>query len=93
MRIAVARHRGECTEPKIAKIPGSTPNARLRARIEMAIRVFSPGLDLVLAVGDRVSRLLEREDPDYVPARMPYHGESAPRGLRAREEGKSPSRH
>lgn len=59
----------------------------------MAIRVFSPVLDLVLALGDRVSRVLEPDDPEYVPARMPYQGESAPRGLRPREERKAPSRH
>jgi hypothetical protein len=35
----------------------------------------------MLAVGDRVSRLLEPDDPDYAPARMAHAGESAPRGL------------
>jgi hypothetical protein len=60
----------------------TTPNPRLRRRIETLIRLASPGLDLMLAVADRVSRVLERDDPDYVPARMHYEGESAPRGLR-----------
>ncbi len=60
---------------------GATPNPVLRARFETALRIFSPVLDLLLAVGDRVSRLLEPDDPDYVPARMPYDGETAPRGL------------
>jgi hypothetical protein len=63
---------------------GSKPNAALTRRIETAIRIVSPLLDLVLVVGDRVSRLLERDDPNYVPARMPYEGETAPRGLRPR---------
>jgi hypothetical protein len=63
---------------------GSKPNPALTRRIETAIRIVSPLLDLVLAVGDRFSRLLEREDPNYVPARMPYEGETAPRGLRPR---------
>lgn len=58
------------------------PNATLRRRIETAIRIAAPLLDLVILVGDRVSRLLEREDPEYVPARMQRVGESAPRGLR-----------
>jgi hypothetical protein len=62
----------------------SRTNPALRARIETMIRIASPLLDLVLVVGDRVSRVLERDDPDYVPARMPYEGEAAPRGLRAR---------
>lgn len=47
----------------------------------MMIRVISPLLDLILVVGDRVSRVLEPEDPHYVPARMPSDGESVPRGL------------
>jgi hypothetical protein len=63
---------------------GSTPNAALTRRIETAIWIVSPLLDLVLVVGDRVARLLERDDPNYVPARMPYEGETAPRGLRPR---------
>jgi hypothetical protein len=65
-------------------MPAGTPNAALRGRIEMAIRLASPMLDLVLAVGDRVSRLLEPDDPTYVPVRMRSDGESAPRGLRRR---------
>jgi len=60
----------------------SAPNPRLRRRIELAIRLASPVLDLTLAVGERLSRLLEHEDPDYVPARLPLDGESAPRSLR-----------
>ncbi|MDQ6608052.1 MAG: hypothetical protein M3Z06_16090 [Actinomycetota bacterium] len=62
-------------------MPASTPNAALRGRIELAIRLAAPVLDLVLAVGDRVSRLITRDDPTYVPARMQSEGESAPRGL------------
>jgi hypothetical protein len=54
----------------------------LRARVETMIRVLAPFLDLVLAVGERVSRVLEPDDPEHVPARMRYEGESAPRGLR-----------
>jgi hypothetical protein len=65
-------------------MPASTFNVALRGRIETVIRILSPLLDLVLAIGDRLSRVLEPEDPDYVPARMPSEGESAPRGLRPR---------
>jgi hypothetical protein len=61
---------------------GSPPNPQLRRRIETMIRLVSPALDLMLAAGDRVSRLLGRDDPDYVPTRMAHEGESAPRGLR-----------
>ena len=53
-------------------------------RVETLIRVLAPFLDAVLFVGDRVSRLLERDDPDYVAPRMAHRGESAPRGLRGR---------
>jgi hypothetical protein len=63
-------------------VSGRAPNARLQRRIETVIRILAPMLDAMLLVGDRVSRLLERDDPDYVLARMPHEGESAPRGLR-----------
>jgi hypothetical protein len=66
---------------------GSTTSPVLRARIETMIRIASPLLDLILLVGDRVSRVLEADDPTYVPARMPHDGESAPRGLRPRTSG------
>jgi hypothetical protein len=62
-------------------VSGAPPNARLGRRIEYVIRVLAPMLDLMLLVGDRVWRALEHDDPDYVLARMPHEGESAPRGL------------
>jgi hypothetical protein len=62
----------------------STPNAVLRRRIEAAIRLFEAPLNVLLAVGDRVSYVLAPRDPECLPARMPHEGESAPRGLRAR---------
>lgn len=62
-------------------MPASTPNAAMVRRIEMGIRLAAPVLDLVLAVGDRVSRMISRDDPAYVPARMQSEGETAPRGL------------
>jgi hypothetical protein len=68
-------------------MPSQAPNAALRARVETLIRTFAPLLDLVLAVGDRVSRVLDPGDPDYVPARLTYEGESAPRGLRNMPRG------
>jgi hypothetical protein len=63
-------------------VPASVPNLKLRRRIEFGIRVVAPLLDLMLVISDRVSRVLEPDDPDYVPARMAREGESAPRGLR-----------
>jgi hypothetical protein len=50
--------------------------------VETFIRIVSPPLDVLLAVGDRVARVLSPSDPDYVPARIAPDGESAPRGLR-----------
>jgi hypothetical protein len=38
-----------------------------RRRIEAALRVAAPFLDLVLLAGDRVSRLVERQDPEQLP--------------------------
>jgi hypothetical protein len=54
------------------------------SRAEALIRVMAPVLDAVLFVGDRLSRVLSRDDPDFVPARMAREGEVAPRGLRHR---------
>jgi len=38
-------------------------------RLETAISAAAPLFDLVLAVGERVSRLLEPEDYEYYPVR------------------------
>ena len=74
-----------CIARKLGEMPDPGPNLVLRRRIETAIKLFAPALDLLLAAADRISRVLEREDPDYRLARMGYDGESAPRGLRPRD--------
>jgi hypothetical protein len=43
---------------------------RTRQRIEGLIRVMSPALDVVLAVGERISRIVEPEDVEYYPPRV-----------------------
>ena len=43
---------------------------RTRRRVESVIRLMAPALDVVLAVGDRVSRIVERDDPEYSPPRV-----------------------
>jgi hypothetical protein len=43
---------------------------RTRRRVEGAIRLMSPLFDMVLAAGERLSRVVEREDPDYYPPRV-----------------------
>jgi hypothetical protein len=49
---------------------------RTRQRIEGLIRLAAPGLDLVLAVGERISKIVEPEDTEYYPPRVTR--ESAP---------------
>jgi hypothetical protein len=52
-------------------MPPPTPGqVRTRERIESVIRLAAPALDLVLAVGDRVSRIVEPQDVEYYPPRV-----------------------
>jgi hypothetical protein len=48
----------------------SPEQRRTRERVERLIRLASPALDLVLAMGDRVSRFVEPEDVEYYPPRV-----------------------
>jgi hypothetical protein len=41
-----------------------------RRRVETLIRLMAPALDVVLAVGERISRVVERDDPEYYPPRV-----------------------
>lgn len=42
-----------------------------RGRIESGLRLVAPALDLVLAAGDRLSRAVDREEPDLLmPGRL-----------------------
>lgn len=50
-------------------VPLTPSQLRTRERVEGLIRLAAPALDLVLAVGDRVSRLVEPEDVEYYPPR------------------------
>jgi len=43
----------------------------VRERIEQVIATVSPLLDLVLAVGERISRIAEPVDYEYYPVRDP----------------------
>ena len=48
-----------------------TPDQRRRReRIETLIRLMAPGLNLVLAAGERLSRIVEPEDYEYYPPRV-----------------------
>jgi hypothetical protein len=56
-----------------------TPDqVRTRRRVEGVIRLMAPALDLVLAFGDRVSRIVEREDVEYYPPRVTRGSETTP---------------
>jgi hypothetical protein len=48
---------------------------RIRGRIETLIALAAPALDLLLAAGERVSRIAEPEDTGYYPVRA--RGEDA----------------
>ena len=50
--------------------PLSPDQLRTRRRIESLIRLMTPALDALLAVGDRVSRIVEPDDVDYYPPRV-----------------------
>jgi hypothetical protein len=44
-----------------------------RGRIEAGIRIVAPALDLVLAVGDRLSRTVDRDEPELLmPGRLSH---------------------
>jgi hypothetical protein len=49
-----------------------------RDRVEAAIRLMEPALDLVLLVGDRVSRMVDPND-DWEPPARPNAGRRTPR--------------
>jgi hypothetical protein len=49
-------------------MPSTPQQLRTRARFEALIGLGAPILDLVLAAGERVSRIVGRED-DYIPIR------------------------
>jgi hypothetical protein len=51
---------------------------RTRRRVESVIRVIAPALDLVLAAGDRISRVVEPEDVEYYPPRVTRGAETTP---------------
>jgi hypothetical protein len=50
--------------------PLTPDQLRTRQRVEGLIRLAAPALDLVLAVGERVSRIAERGDTEFYPPRV-----------------------
>jgi hypothetical protein len=51
-------------------VPLTPEQLRTRDRVESLIRLMTPGLNLVLAAGDRLSRLVEPVDHEYYPPRQ-----------------------
>ena len=49
--------------------PMTPDQLRRREQVEGVIRLMAPALNLVLAVGERMSRIVEPEDSEYYPPR------------------------
>ena len=49
--------------------PLTPDQRRTRERVETVIGLAAPVLNLVLAAGDRLSRIVEPEDTEYYPVR------------------------
>ena len=49
--------------------PLTPEQRRTRDRVETLIGLMAPALNLVLAAGDRLSRIVEPEDSEYYPVR------------------------
>ena len=63
----------------LATMARMTPAQRAwRRRFEDLIALAAPALDLVLAAGDRASRLVASEDYDYYPVLSPEEPEPSP---------------
>ena len=58
--------------------PLTPDQLRTRQRVEGVIRLVSPALDAVLAVGERLSKVVEREDTEYYPPRVSREASQPP---------------
>jgi hypothetical protein len=54
--------------------PLTPEQRRTRDRVETVIRLMAPGLNLVLAAGERLSRIVEPDDYEYYPIRSSLPG-------------------
>jgi hypothetical protein len=59
--------------------PLTPEQRRTRDRVESVIRLMAPGLNLILAAGDRLSRIVQPEDAEYYPIRTTLT-DGAPKG-------------
>lgn len=64
--------------------PLTPEQRRTRDRVETLIRLMAPGLNLVLAAGERLSRIVEPDDYEYYPIRTTLpEGDEQPKRERA----------
>jgi hypothetical protein len=64
--------------------PLTPEQRRTRDRVETVIRLMAPGLNLVLAAGEKLSRIVEPEDSEYYPIRTSLpEGDEQPKKDRA----------
>jgi hypothetical protein len=54
--------------------PLTPDQLRTRERVESVIRLMAPGLNLILAAGERLSRIVEPDDHEYYPIRSTLPG-------------------
>jgi hypothetical protein len=50
-------------------VPITPEQRRRRDQVETVIRLIAPGLNLMLAAGERLSRIVAPEDDEYYPVR------------------------
>jgi hypothetical protein len=50
-------------------MPLTPEQRRRRDQVESVIRLMAPGLNLILAAGERLSRIVSPEDDEYYPVR------------------------
>jgi hypothetical protein len=58
-----------------AVAPLTPAQERTRERVETLIGLMAPALSLVLAAGDRISRMVAPEDHEYYPVRPMADGD------------------
>lgn len=68
--------------------PLTPDQLRTRDRFESIIRLMAPGLNLMLAAGERLSRIVEPDDQEYYPIRSTLPGGAEER---AEEERADPA--
>ena len=66
--------------------PLTPSQVRTRERVETLIGLMAPALTVVLAAGDRLSRIVQPEDHEYYPPRPLSEREPAPEDITTEQE-------